>query len=71
MSDKLNVRPGDGLKVRRPHTEGGQLLPDGGMEVPNTEYWRRRLLSKDVILCEGAETDVAIADEPADHHEEE
>lgn len=44
----MNVKPTTpGTVVRDPITM--QRLPDEGAEVPDTEYWRRRLAQGDVV----------------------
>jgi Protein of unknown function (DUF2635) len=50
----MRVKPAEGRAVRDPVTM--QLLPDGGREVPDNQFWRRRLRDGDVI-----------ADAPAQH----
>jgi hypothetical protein len=48
---KLNVKPAKpALVVRDPHTKRA-LPPDGG-RVPDTNYWRRRIRSGDVVLVD-------------------
>ena len=46
---KLSVQPAKG-KVRLPPRLGGRFMPEDGMEVPDTVYWRRRLRGGDVVL---------------------
>ena len=44
----MRVKPAtEELKVRDP--ERGGHLPTDGAEVPDTEYWRRRLADADVV----------------------
>ncbi|PXX49374.1 DUF2635 domain-containing protein [Aquitalea magnusonii] len=42
------VKPAPGLSVRDPDLL--DLLPDEGREVPDTDYWQRRVRDKDVEL---------------------
>jgi hypothetical protein len=42
------VKPAPGLKVRDPDTR--LHIPDDGAEVPDTNYWRRRIKAGDVSL---------------------
>lgn len=44
------VKPGPGLKVRIPHTH--ELLPDEGRDVPETQFWLRRVACGDVVLVD-------------------
>lgn len=44
----MRVKPAEGRKVRDPASL--QHLPEGGAEVPDTSYWRRRLQAGDVVL---------------------
>ncbi len=41
------VKPSPGLKIRDPDLK--DFLPDDGREVPNTDYWLRRVRDQDVI----------------------
>lgn len=40
------VKPAEGRAV--PDPARGDLLPAEGREVPDNQYWRRRLIDKDV-----------------------
>lgn len=40
--------PGATLKVRIPHTH--MLLPEGGQEVPENQFWLRRVMCGDVVV---------------------
>lgn len=40
------VKPAEGLTIRDPDLH--DLLPAEGREVPNTDYWQRRLRDGDV-----------------------
>ena len=42
------VRPAPGCAVRDPFTRA--LLPEAGADVPETDFWLRRLLQGDVLL---------------------
>ncbi len=42
----MYVKPKDGRPV--PDPDRGGLLPAAGAEVPNTQYWQRRLAEGDV-----------------------
>jgi len=44
------VKPADGLVIRDPDLL--DLIPETGREVPETDYWMRRLRDKDVVLVE-------------------
>ena len=48
--DLILVKPAPGLKVRDPDSLTRAHIPDEGMEVPDTNYWRRRIKSGDVTL---------------------
>ncbi|MDR3438953.1 DUF2635 domain-containing protein [Telmatospirillum sp.] len=48
------------LKVRDPDL--GDYLPEGGREVPPSEYWTRRLRDKDVELVLPATKPLATAE---------
>jgi hypothetical protein len=41
------VKPAPGLKVRDPDLR--DFLPADGRDVPETDYWRRRVRDEDVI----------------------
>lgn len=43
----MYVRPAPGIKLRDPDLL--DFLPDEGREVPNTDFWIRRLRDGDVI----------------------
>ncbi len=43
----MNVKPAPGLRIRDPDLK--DLLPDEGREVPDTDYWHRRLRDGDVV----------------------
>lgn len=43
---------GKTLKVRIPNTH--ELLPEEGREVPDNQFWMRRLQHGDVVLAEPA-----------------
>lgn len=63
----MKVRPATPeTKVRDP--ERGGHLPAAGAEVPDTEYWRRRLRDGDVVKvapeAEASAPAEAIASEP-------
>lgn len=45
----LVVRPAPGVRVRDPFTRAH--LAAGGATVPDTTYWRRRLIAGDVVLA--------------------
>jgi hypothetical protein len=42
------VTPAPGLKIRDPDLL--DLLPEAGREVPDSDYWVRRLRDKDVLV---------------------
>jgi hypothetical protein len=50
--DRVFVKPGEGLKVRRPVQEGGALMSPEGEMVKLNSYWNRRLAAGDVVLAE-------------------
>lgn len=50
------VKPKAGLKVRDPITR--QWLPDEGGEVPEDQFWTRRLLCGDVVRAQIPDTEV-------------
>ncbi|MGR2678725.1 DUF2635 domain-containing protein [Chromobacterium haemolyticum] len=43
----MYVKPKDGFAIRDPDLL--DLLPAGGREVPDTDYWQRRLRDGDVV----------------------
>lgn len=43
----MYVRPAPGIKIRDPDLL--DFIPDEGREVPNTDFWNRRLRDGDVI----------------------
>jgi hypothetical protein len=43
----MKVKPAPGRAVRDPSNM--QLLPEDGREVPNNQFWQRRLRDGDVI----------------------
>lgn len=45
----MQVKPAPGLRIRDP--EKGDYLPEAGREVPNTQYWQRRLRDGDVVAA--------------------
>lgn len=47
LGDDVFVKPKAGLKVRQPN---GQHLPETGRDVPESQYWVRRLAAGDVVL---------------------
>jgi hypothetical protein len=57
------IKPAPGLLVPNPEAAPGvpRHLAAEGAEVPDTEYWRRRLADGDVLL---AEADAPEAAEP-------
>jgi hypothetical protein len=46
------LKPVDGRQV--PDPDRGDLLPDEGREVPDTQYWHRRLIDGDVLEINAA-----------------
>ena len=50
------VKPAPGRTV--PDPERGGVLPVDGRDVPVTTYWQRRVADNDVVVLEGAATDV-------------
>jgi len=44
----MRVKPAEGRAVRDPVTK--QLLPAAGREVPENQFWRRRLRDGDVVV---------------------
>lgn len=44
----MKVKPAPGLKIRDPDLK--DFLPEDGRDVPETDYWHRRLRDKDVEL---------------------
>lgn len=49
---KLFVRPRKGFLVRKPRAQGSALMKPDGEKVPDTIYWRRRIVAGDVVLIE-------------------
>lgn len=48
----MRVKPAEGRQVRDPVTK--QLLPAAGRDVPDNQFWRRRLRDGDVVFAEAA-----------------
>jgi hypothetical protein len=46
----MYVKPAPGLTIRDPDLL--DLLPNEGREVPDTDYWHRRVRDKDVVLAD-------------------
>jgi len=44
------VKPAPGLKIRDPDLK--DLIPDEGRDVPETDYWHRRIRDNDVVLVQ-------------------
>jgi hypothetical protein len=44
----MRVKPAEGRAVRDPVTK--KLLPAAGREVPDNQFWRRRVRDGDVIV---------------------
>jgi hypothetical protein len=44
----MRVKPAEGRQVRDPVTK--QLLPAAGRDVPDNQFWRRRLRDGDVVV---------------------
>jgi hypothetical protein len=45
--DSFIIKPAPGLRIPDPET--GEYLPEGGMRMPRSGYWIRRLKDGDVI----------------------
>jgi hypothetical protein len=45
----MYVKAAPGLVIRDPDLK--DFLPEEGREVPDTDYWHRRVRDKDVIVC--------------------
>ena len=54
------VKPAPGLVIRDPDLR--DYLPTEGREVPDSDYWQRRVLDKDVVFTKAAPP--AAAPEP-------
>lgn len=54
-TDRMFVKPADGLKVRDPHSR--RHLPPQGAFVPREPYWLRRLDDGDVVDATPDETE--------------
>lgn len=48
------VKPKEGLRV--PDPDRGDTLPTDGREVPQTQYWQRRITDGDVIEADAPQT---------------
>ena len=44
------VKPSEGLSIRDPDLL--DLLPDEGREVPESDYWNRRVRDGDVVIVD-------------------
>jgi hypothetical protein len=58
----MYVRTAPGIKIRDPDLL--DFIPDEGREVPNSDFWHRRLRDGDVIL--GAPTPAVKSTERSD-----
>lgn len=62
----MYVKAAPGLKIRDPDLK--DLLPEEGRDVPDTDYWQRRLRDEDVVLADppaAAPESAATPDQPA------
>lgn len=59
------VKPVPGLVIRDPDLL--DLLPETGREVPQTDYWMRRLRDKDVVLADVQPSAPADATKGSNH----
>jgi hypothetical protein len=59
MSDKLKVKPREGVNVRR--VESGKHIDAKGEDVPNNSYYRRRIKDGDLIDINAAKSDTKVA----------
>jgi hypothetical protein len=57
----MYVKAAPGMKIRDADLK--DLLPDEGRDVPDTDYWQRRLRDGDVVLAEPPAA--APAEQPA------
>ena len=48
--DTFFIKPAAGLRIADPST--GEYLPEGGMLMPRSGFWLRRLKDGDVIVVE-------------------
>ncbi|HSR78761.1 MAG TPA: DUF2635 domain-containing protein [Xanthobacteraceae bacterium] len=48
----MRVKPAPQRMVRDPLTN--QLLPEDGREVPDNQFWRRRIRDRDVVIVTAA-----------------
>ncbi|MFZ6724707.1 DUF2635 domain-containing protein [Undibacterium sp. MH2W] len=56
------VKPSEGLSIRDPDLL--DLLPEDGREVPESDYWNRRVRDVDVVIVDTAKaTKVKKGDE--------
>ena len=46
-SNRIFLKPKEGIKVRDPHT--GNYLPEEGKEVELSSYWKRRMKDGDAV----------------------
>lgn len=53
MIETLNVKPAEGIQVRK-HT--GEQIPVEGCTVPYTSYYRRRIKDGDLLLVPETKT---------------
>lgn len=51
----MYVKPAPGVRVIDPNR--GDYLPEGGREVPDEQYWFRRLECGDVVAAEPPESE--------------
>ncbi|CCU70937.1 DUF2635 domain-containing protein [Thalassolituus oleivorans] len=59
MSDKLKVKPAEGVNVRR--IENGKHIAAAGEEVPNNSFYRRRIKDGDLIDINAGKSDTKVA----------
>ncbi len=51
----MYVKPSPGLTIRDPDLK--DFLPEAGREVPDTDYWHRRVRDKDVVIAQAPAAD--------------
>ncbi|MGJ7611151.1 MULTISPECIES: DUF2635 domain-containing protein [unclassified Variovorax] len=60
----MYVKAAPGMKVRDADLK--DLLPDEGRDVPETDYWQRRLRDGDVVLADPPPAEAPAAPAPLD-----
>ena len=47
----LFIKPAPGMRIRD-HVYPHLFIPEGGVQVPEHPYWWRKILRRDVLICD-------------------